>query len=680
MHPRIEKLLLTISGAAVLLYCVVVMAFVVTVPDLRLRVLLVDEDRTPGGELGLVIRDTPDIRCLGPQPAAGDILKKIGDHPIGSFVDFVKTSLSVRRTKIAPEWLLKIGDDPSKLTAAPSFLEVENNDRLVKVEFVHDGQAQITHVIVQSLPFSEILLTLVWFLLQLGISAVGALAVWNRPFDRPARLFFAMCVVTLGAFVGGFHWWVISGSLWLNIPFVGCALLVPVVSLHFFLTYPRRVRLLVNFTRPVLASLYLAPALAFVWMAGMLVHAKWLASGGIGNNELVLNSLGHLRDGIYVYLTFAAGCFAVMLGALAHGYLRTTNAIERSQLKWMFWGGVLSIAPVSYTLYLALFDRVEFALGRARISMFLASLAFMLAYAVAILRYKLMLIDQIISKGMRYYVASLGLSVAFAGLISLSGLTANFWNSGEPDFPGLRQAIALGAVLAVGVIMLLWGRDRLQQLIDLRFYREKYQLDKALQRMNRAVEHVVDRETLARRMIGSCRDVLRGERIGVYLRDAGRPSFSLIAAEGGGDWLSQIMADSELMQTLQQDSAVTRSVTPLGGGLNSSQQLLRGLRAELVYVFESDGELAGLVALGPKQGGTGYTAEDLTFLNALGQITSVALHSVKVHQDISRLNDELQIKVEKIEDQKRVISMLQREIRTAQGDEPPVQVDPAAEE
>jgi transcriptional regulator with GAF, ATPase, and Fis domain len=99
-----------------------------------------------------------------------------------------------------------------------------------------------------------------------------------------------------------------------------------------------------------------------------------------------------------------------------------------------------------------------------------------------------------------------------------------------------------------------------------------------------------------------------------------------------------------------------------------------------MYAFESDGEIAGLVVLGPKQNGTAYSAEDLTFLNALGQITNVALHSVKVHQDLSRVNEEMQLKVEKIDEQRRVISMLQQEIKTTQGAELTPKIEPPVEE
>ncbi len=678
-----EKLLVIVSSSLVLLFCVVVLAYVATFPDLRLRVLLADDDQPGSLPSGVVIRDMPGLICSGNQPAVNDRLIRVGDRQIRGFGDFIFSLSSLRRAAIYSDGLLKENDDPSKVQEPlPSIVEREDSrQRLVEVVFLHNGLTQTSWIVVQSVPLGEILLTFVWFLLQLGITAVSALAVWHRSFDRPARLFFAMCLVTMGAFVGGFHWWIVASSLFLNIPFVACAVGVPVVSLHFFLVYPRRTWPLTQFPRTALSALYLVPAAAFVGIVMMLGHSEWLNRSNLtGNTEAIVASSAQLRNGIYAYMTFASGCFLVMLAALAYGYARTANPIERSQLKWMFWGGVLAIVPVGYTLYLALFDRVEFALGRARFSMFLASLSFMLAYAVAILRYKLMLIDQIVSKGMRYYSASVGLSGAFAGLVVLSSVVSNLWNVGGSVLPDFQQVFFLAAVLLIAVMLLLWGRDRLQQWIDLRFYREKYQLDKALQRMNRAVERVVDRETLAQRMVASCRDVLRTGRVAVYLRDSAGSSFQLMAAERCADLPTQFLADDELLAILEQESAVARAVSPLGSGLSPIQQTLRNLRAELMYAFESDGELAGVVVLGPKEGGTAFTAEDLTFLNALGQITSVALHSVKVHQDVSRLNEEMQIKVEKIDEQRRVITMLQQEVKTAQGIEPPAKDPSAADE
>ena len=78
----------------------------------------------------------------------------------------------------------------------------------------------------------------------------------------------------------------------------------------------------------------------------------------------------------------------------------------------------------------------------------------------------------------------------------------------------------------------------------------------------------------------------------------------------------------------------------------------------------------GLVVLGGKQNSAPFSGEDLTFLNALGQITNVALYTVKSDRDLERLNDELIRKIERIEVQSRQIAVLQTELSQLQNPAP----------
>ena len=68
--------------------------------------------------------------------------------------------------------------------------------------------------------------------------------------------------------------------------------------------------------------------------------------------------------------------------------------------------------------------------------------------------------------------------------------------------------------------------------------------------------------------------------------------------------------------------------------------------------------------LGSKQNGLMYSAEDLTFLTALGQITGVALHCANVHQNLKHLNEELRAKVDQLSQQRQQIAILQSELST----------------
>src|SRR6185369_13105551 len=176
-----------------------------------------------------------------------------------------------------------------------------------------------------------------------------------------------------------------------------------------------------------------------------------------------------INTSIYAYLAIAAAYFAATIVALLASFATTRNPIIHNQVKWILWAGLLATVPVGYTLYLAQFHPVEFALGEASLPMFVASLLFMLAYAVGIMRYKLMLIDQILSRGMAYYVVSFLATALFSLAIAASSLVGMYQNMKIS-----QQAISVVTTVLVAVVLLGWFRDRLQQLIDRRFFREKY--------------------------------------------------------------------------------------------------------------------------------------------------------------------------------------------------------------
>ena len=660
--------LFTALGVFVVVYCITVLGYVVTSPDFRVRCLLADDSEgVPAGMQGVKIQATPEAVCDGVMLRSGDILVRVGEQPIRNFLDFVHALNWLRNAPIPPGGTLRAGSRPSveqEFFSLPSLVEVKGVGRYVEVEFWRPGtkRSQVTWQLVQSLPWSEIVLSLVWFVLQLGILSVAALAYWHRPHDRSSRLFFAMCVTTLAAFVGGYHWWVIAGSFWLNSPFVICAVFVPAVTLHFFMVYPREENPAKSSSWWVLTGLYGLPALVSLSLLTLLGVAHWLhiREGGeasVGDVLLVIN------DEVYFYLAIASLYFLLTVAALVRSFLTTLNPIQRGQLRWMSWAGMFAIIPVSYTMYLAHFDHVSFALGRASIPMFLASFSFMLAYSVGMLRYKLMLLDQIVSKGMLFYVASCGVTLAFAITIALSGLFLSFLNIS----PSPQQILSVFAVALLTVILLLWFRDRVQQTVDRKFFRQKYQLDKALQRMNRAVENLMDRQELAERMLASCREVLHASHAALYLREHQRSQFHLLASVGARQGIPlQITIDEQLRELLEDGTALQRVRPAVQPGTSQSQDLLYSLNAELIHSLETDGEIAALVVLGPPTKATAYSAEDITFLDAMGQITSVALHCAKVHQDMTQLDAELQLKMEKIATQKRQITMLQAELANAQ--------------
>ncbi|MBI3863153.1 MAG: GAF domain-containing protein [Planctomycetia bacterium] len=658
-----------------MLYCLTVLGFVATAPDLGLRCLLVSSPASgsAGSTRGLEIRQiTREAAAgilereqdLGSGPRAGDRLLEIDRKPAHTFAHFAARLFDLRGIQpFGP----KIDDDANFRDQGKRLPTVfaKGNDVFVEVRFLHDGQEMRSWLPLQSVPWQDIGLTLVWFLLEFGILAVGALAFWARPFDQQARVFFAMCLVGLGGFVGGYHWWMIAGSLWLTVPFMVCAMLVPVITLHFFLVYPEPKVFFARHPHQSLWAVYGVPAFSMVALVGLAVHSIWITDqvSVEGYQESILSVL---NEGIYIYLGTAAAYFLATLVALAASFFTTRNAVLHNQVKWILWAALIAMLPVGYSLSLAYFEKEKFALGAASLPMFVASILFMLAYAVGIMRHKLMLVDEILSRGMVYYMLNLAVTIGFSLAIAAASLAAMYQHNQVA-----RHAAIVVVLVVVAVLLLNWSRDRLQRLIDRKFFREKFQLDRALQRMNQAAGGLGDPNALAQRMLASCRELLGVDRAALYLRDAAAGVFRLIAADGMAHAPFSFSSDAELLGLMHEDGSVQRRDSE-----NESappQQLLQELDVELVHALEVDGQLAGALFLGTKHSGARYTAEDLALLTTLGQITSVALHSARVHQAVARLNVDLQLKVEKITEQQRLISMLQAEITSRQ------QVAPAAE-
>src|SRR5262249_10555261 len=110
----------------------------------------------------------------------------------------------------------------------------------VRVILDRNGEEIQTWRLLKNLPVEEFLPSIVWFFSHLLLFLVGAVVLWKRPTDTAAALFFLLCIVTVGGYMGGYHWLYIATRPELFVIFMICAVLVPVVSLHFYLIFPRK--------------------------------------------------------------------------------------------------------------------------------------------------------------------------------------------------------------------------------------------------------------------------------------------------------------------------------------------------------------------------------------------------------------------------------------------------------
>jgi transcriptional regulator with GAF, ATPase, and Fis domain len=658
MNRRIRLL---VTGLAVLVYSFLVVAHTVWSWDIGFRCIF---NRAVCLVTGT---DWP-----GQAPQVGDQVVQIGRHQVQTYLDFVKVVQMLQR--VEPEHVLSAGasGDTSRglrelvhstEVGGPTDVQI-GGVRYVRTLLRRGDRMVAAWGAVGPIAARNFWVSFVWLILELGIFGTGAGVFWRRPDDRSAAYFFELCIFTVGAFIGGFHWWMLVDRPELIFPFPFFAMMLPAVSLHFYLTFPRPKQFV---ERHPTATLWIArslPIACTIIMLGLMASVSWLYRV-VGAEERTIAWIEWLLTVIkrfaVAYVVISSVLFAACLGCLVHSLRVARKAAEKNQVKWVLFGGALATIPVAYTLYLGVADPVRFALGGATAPMFLASLFFTLAFAVSIMRYRLMQVGEIINRSVLYVSISSAVALLYYASVVLGSL---WWGSQLQSRPSVQSLVVIATVI-VSLVGVGWGLDRFRAAIERRFYRDKGQLDRAMRKMGEAVRNLADPARVAQRMLEATADLLNLERAAVYLRSAEGDSFRLAAALGVPPELRELPMTHPVVEGLMKQSPLRASLGRVPG-TEECYRALRGLGAEVAHRIEFEGRPMGLAMLGPKPLGIPFSADELSFLIALGQMTAMALDSAEGHVTIDRLSRELREKVEKISEQQRRIGILQSQLMSRQ--------------
>jgi transcriptional regulator with GAF, ATPase, and Fis domain len=637
-----QRWLLAILAAAVCVYVVAVLVYVQSLPDIGIR-----------STFSPVVRGNPRS-FLGIQPQEGDIVLQVGAYPIRTWIDLLNAPLNLRKelsSASLPEWAKNVDGQ----TQVRVLFERPRPDGSISFE---------SWAILADLPTGEMVPSIVWLFLQIMLFTVGALVFWKRPTDRAAAQFFLLCIVTLGAYMGGYHWLYIATQPTLLLSFMVCAVLLPVVSLHFYLIFPRKKRFLQNHPRVGLFAIY-GPPVAF--LAALLFGYFRLRGLVRGTNEpeSVREGLDFLRIVASYYLLVASLWYLASVIALIHSFITVTDVTERKQVQWILFGAVVALVPIGYSLYLALGDPNAFGAGAATWPMFVASLSLTCAFAISLTRYRLMQLDQIISSGVGYFLISFLAGMIYYAVVFVGTLIFN-------ASPKLSEALTVSTTALLLMVALDLARSRLKRVLDNRFFREKTQLDRTLQRLGQAIEQLVDPPALAKRLLRSTSELLGVTRGAVFLLDGEPPLYKLVDSLGNEFPLHELSLGCPLVEAIRGSKVVMCRYR--SGAPTPAQRQLQFMGCEVAQPLVHEGRLRALLVLGPKD--AGYRPEDLDLLAAFTQITVLALESAAGHRTIELLNVELQEKVDKISEQQRRIIALQSQLRQHRIDENGVPVEP----
>jgi PAS domain S-box-containing protein len=552
---------------------------------------------TPAGVIAQEIApDSPGARA-GVRP--GDILAEIDRQPIDSTADVVAhfhhasndaaTTYTLLRTKTRETLRVELAPIPSGARA------------------------------------------LYFILAPVGIFSllVGAGVRFRRPDNQATLHFFWLTVAFFGMLAFSF-----SGRLdtldwimyWAD---VVCTLLLPPLIVHFALVFPERPDSWAHSDsgRTTLPLLYLPALLLFAARvsAMMRVHQQ----GAVFSNVVTLVERGEL-------ICLAAGLI-VGLGIMIRALGRARSVTARRQLRWIVGGTAFGAVPFVFGY------AIPFALGftpfrGADVTAVLLGVV-PLAFASAIVRYRLMDVEVIIKRALVYAAALAAIAAIYAVLLKVAR-AAFLGGSDKPNF-----IIALLATLVV-VLLSRPVKNAIQAGLDRVYYRDRYDYRRALVAFARDLNSDLDLQRLSERLVHRVMETLVVDRMALMLAPAatGREGEFITIAHIGFAGPPPLLprasqAGARLIagHTLSLDDPLTHRRVD---GREVDFWREAGIHY-FVPCVSKEGTIA-VMALGRKASTEPLSSEDMALLAAVAAQAATALENGRLYRQLHNKADELE--------------------------------------
>ena len=457
---------------------------------------------------------------------------------------------------------------------------------------------------------------------------VGAGVRFRRPDNQATLHFFWLSVAFCGMLAFSF-----SGRLdtidwvfyWSDLV---ATLLLPPLIVHFALVFPERPDSWAHSDagRTALPLLYLPALLLFAANVSALMRAH--QQGAVFSNVLTLVERGEL--------ICLGAALIVGLGIMIRALGRARSVTARRQLRWIVGGTAFGAVPFVFGY------AIPFALGFVPVRGADATAVLLglvpLAFASAIVRYRLMDVEVIIKRALVYAAALAAIAAIYAILLRLARTALG--NSDRPSF-----VIALLATLVV-VLLARPVKNAIQTGLDRMYYRDRYDYRRALVGFARDLNSDLDLQRLSERLVHRVMETLVVDRMALMLAPAatGREGEFVTIAHIG------FVGQPPLLPRASQAGARLIAGHTLSLDDPLTQRRVDGREIDFwreagIHYFvpcvSKEGTIA-VMALGRKASTEPLSSEDMALLAAVAAQAATALENGRLYRQLHNKADELE--------------------------------------
>ncbi len=344
-----------------------------------------------------------------------------------------------------------------------------------------------------SLDFYATFSSVLTIIFEIGYVVTGVVIFWRKSDERVA-LITSLYLVTFGAAFAGFNV-LLPLQPGLRVLSLGLAFVGNVCVGFFFYLFPTG---------------HFAPR----WTRWLLVG--WIAYWGYTN--VLLGSI-QTGSGLIDSVVFF-GLLVSVVAIQVFRYRRISTPLQRRQTKWVVYGlsvalgGLLLVRTVGFELILHL-GVIGYMVVAALVYLFL--LLVPLSIGIAMLRSRLFDIDLLINRTLVYGSLTVLLVGLYVGLIlALQALVGGFTGSLS------QQPLVIVASTLVIAALFQPLRRRIQNVIDRRFYRRKYDAAKVIAAFSSTLRNEMDLDQVREQLIAVVQETMQPSHVSLWVRKPGR--------------------------------------------------------------------------------------------------------------------------------------------------------------
>jgi signal transduction histidine kinase len=431
---------------------------------------------------------------------------------------------------------------------------------------------------------------------------IGVMVLQMKPHLRASKAFFLFCASISIWFVGSFDAQAVylfdqmTFFFWIFSPLFG---------IYLMFIFPSDAKLK-GITHNIVS-------IFFLFVSGMLFVLQFIF---FYNYEI----WKYINTASWIYVVLSTMIFPI---SPLVTYLNPASALEKQRAQIILLGCVFGLlVPASVVACITVFK-----ISLPYNLMALPVIIFPVSIAYSIVKHKLFDIDVIIEKALTYGLLTGAVGCVFA--LTVLGFNVAFAKYGGWKNPAFFVILSGFLVIALNPL-----KNRIQDLVDLTFFRKKYDYRGTVEEVSYAMTSLLSLEKIIDKIIEIVENTMFSNPVSVFIYNQDLGSYERYYKKG------EVRSSQDT--TLEEDNILIQQLNFHGNEIfkedliaderyfHNSQKLMpefERFNASLIIPLFFKKQLIGFIALGDKKSGLSYTSRDVNLLKLMANQSAIALEN-----------------------------------------------------